>query len=142
MAVRIAKATWEGTLQEGKGTVALGSGVFEGPFTFASRFEDAPATNPEELLGAAHAGCFTMSLGAALGRAGHPATRIQTQAKVHLTKLETGFSITQIDLETEGIVPGLDAEAFQQFAENAKSGCIVSRALGNVNITLKAALIG
>lgn len=142
MAVRTSTATWEGTLQEGNGTVRLGSGLFEGPFTYASRFEDAPATNPEELLGAAHAGCFSMALGSALGKAGHPATRITTVAKVHLTKGERGNSISRIDLETEGIVPGIDQNTFIQFAENAKSGCIVSRALASVEITLSAKLIG
>jgi lipoyl-dependent peroxiredoxin len=142
MAVRTATATWEGTLQEGNGTFRLGSGVFEGPFTYASRFEDAPATNPEELIGAAHAGCFSMSLGSALGKAGHPATRITTQAKVHLTKGEKGNSISRIDLETEGIVPGIDQETFAQYAENAKNGCIVSRALSSVEITLSAKLVG
>ena len=141
MAVRTAFAEWEGTLQEGKGTVRLGSGAFEGGFNWASRFDDAPLTNPEELLGAAHAGCFSMSLGSALGRAGHPATRISTTARVHLTKTESGFSITRIDLETEGIVPGIEEEAFQQFAHNAKSGCIVSRALSAVEITVEARLL-
>jgi lipoyl-dependent peroxiredoxin len=141
MPVRTAKATWEGTIQEGNGTVALGSGVFEGPYNFSSRFEDGAATNPEELLGAAHAGCFSMSLGAALGRAGHPAKSIKTTAKVHLNKGESGFSISKIELETEGNVPGIDEDSFVDFAEKAKSGCIVSRALSAVEIHLNATLI-
>jgi lipoyl-dependent peroxiredoxin len=141
MPVRSAYAQWEGTLQEGKGSVKFGSGAFEGGYSFSSRFEEAPLTNPEELLGAAHASCFSMSLGAALGRAGHPATRINTEAKVHLTKQESGFSITRIDLETEGDVQGIDEETFQQFAQNAKTGCIVSRALAAVEITLTAKLV-
>jgi osmotically inducible protein OsmC len=139
MPARIAEATWEGPLQDGKGSLKLGSGAFEGPFSFSSRFEDAPAANPEELLGAAHAGCFSMALGAALGRAGHPARRIHTTARVHLTKLESGFSITRIDLETEGDVPGIDQSAFAEFAEKAKSGCIVSRAISpSVEVSLQA----
>lgn len=141
MPVRTAKARWEGTIQEGNGSVALGSGAFEGPYNFSSRFEDGSATNPEELLGAAHAGCFSMSLGAALGRAGNPATSIQTTAKVHLTKGESGFSISKIELETEGDVPGIDEATFVDFAEKAKAGCIVSRALSAVDIVLKASLV-
>ena len=141
MATRNAYAQWEGTLKEGKGSIKLGSGAFEGGYTWSSRFEDAPLTNPEELLGAALAGCFSMHLGSALGRAGQPATRINTTARVHLTKNESGFSITRIDVETEGIVPGIDQETFLQYAQNAKSGCIISRTLGDVEITLDAKLI-
>jgi osmotically inducible protein OsmC len=140
MAVRNAKATWEGTLQEGTGTMHLGSGAYTGKFSYRSRFEDEPATNPEELLGAALAGCFSMSLGSALGKAGTPAKKIETEAQVHLTKGETGFSITRIELTTVGEVPGIDQNSFVQFAENAKNGCIVSRALGNVEITVAARL--
>jgi osmotically inducible protein OsmC len=141
MATRNAFAQWEGTIKEGKGRLKLGSGAFEGGFTWASRFEDAPLTNPEELLGAAHAACFSMSLGSALTRAGHPATRISTTARVHLTKMESGFSITRIDLETEGTVLGIDEESFLQLAQNAKSGCIISRALSDVEILLTAKLV-
>ena len=142
MAVRTAQAVWQGTLREGNGQVKLGSGAFEGGYSFSSRFEDAPQTNPEELIGAAHAGCFSMALGAALERAGHPAERIQTEARVHLTKGESGNAISQIDLITEGIVPGIDPEQFAEFAENAKNTCIVSRALKAVPITLEAKLVG
>ena len=119
-----------------------GSGAFEGPYTFVSRFETGPGTNPEELIGAAHAGCFSMALSAALGRAGHTPTAIRTHAKVHLGAGEAGPTITQIDLEVEGEVPGIDQAAFQQFAEGAKTGCVVSRALAGVKtITLNAKLV-
>lgn len=142
MAVRSAQAIWKGTLRDGSGQVKLGSGAFEGEYSFSSRFEEAPATNPEELLGAAHAGCFSMALGAALERAGHPADQIQTEAKVHLTKGESGFSISRIDLLTQGIVPGINVEKFVELAENAKNTCIVSRALEAVPVTLEAKLVG
>jgi lipoyl-dependent peroxiredoxin len=132
MAVHHASAEWHGTLKEGAGKMRLGTGVFEGPYTFASRFETGKGTNPEELIGAAHAGCFSMALSAALGRAGHTPTSIRTTANVHLGTSEAGPTITQIDLEVEGEVPGLDAAGFQQFAEGAKKGCVVSRALAGV----------
>src|SRR6476646_7031750 len=132
-----AKAHWEGDLKNGKGTLALGSGAFVGPYSFTTRFEGAPGTNPEELLGAAHAGCFTMALSLFLTTAGHPPTSLDTKAVVHLDKVGEGFSITGIDLETKGVVPGLSAAEFQKHAETAKAGCIVSRAL-SVPMTLKA----
>jgi len=142
MAVQAASAEWKGSLKEGAGTMRTGSGAFEGPYTFVSRFETGPGTNPEELIGAAHAGCFSMALSAALGRAGHTPTAIRTNAKVHLGASEAGPTITQIDLDVEGQVPGLDQAAFQQFAEGAKSGCVVSRALAGVKtITLNAKLV-
>jgi osmotically inducible protein OsmC len=141
MAVHGASAEWKGSLKEGAGTMRLGSGAFEGPYTFVSRFETGPGTNPEELIGAAHAGCFSMALAAALGRAGHTPTRIKTNAKVHLGASEAGPTITQIDLEVEGQVPGIDQATFQQFADGAKTGCVVSRALAGVKtITLNAKL--
>jgi osmotically inducible protein OsmC len=119
----------------------LGSGAFEGPYSFVSRFESGAGTNPEELIGAAHAGCFSMALAAALGRAGFTPTCIKTNAVVHLGASEAGPTITQIDLEVEGEVPGIDAAGFQAQAEGAKKGCVVSRALAGVqNITLKATL--
>lgn len=142
MAVQAASAEWKGSLKEGAGTMRLGRGAFEGPYTFVSRFETGPGTNPEELIGAAHAGCFSMALAAALGRAGHTATAIRTNAKVHLGASEAGPTITQIDLDVEGQVPGIDQAAFQQFAEGAKSGCVVSRALAGIKtITLNAKLV-
>jgi osmotically inducible protein OsmC len=138
MAVRNAEAVWQGTLREGAGTVKLGSGVYEGPYTYASRFEDAAGTNPEELIGAAHAGCFSMFLAAVLTRAGFTPTRIHTTAKVHL---EAGPTITKIELETEAEVPNLDEQAFQEHANAAKQGCPVSKALGAVDIHLSAKLL-
>lgn len=141
MALQSASAEWNGSLKEGSGKMSVGTGAFEGPFTFASRFENGKGTNPEELVGAAHAGCFSMALSAALGRAGHNPTSIKTSAKVHLGATDAGPTITQIDLDVEGIVPGIDQAQFQQFAEGAKKGCVVSRALAGVsNITLKATL--
>ena len=142
MAVHGASAEWKGSLKEGAGKMRLGSGAFEGPYTFVSRFETGPGTNPEELVGAAHAGCFSMALAAALGRAGHNPTSIRTNAKVHLGASEAGPTITQIDLDVEGEVPGIDQAAFQQFADGAKTGCVVSRALAGVKtITLNAKLV-
>src|SRR5437660_686678 len=108
MPVREADARWEGSLQDGKGTMRLGSGAFEGPYSFSSRFEDGTGTNPEELIGAAHAGCFSMALAAALSGAGHVPDRVQTTAKVHIEKGDAGFSITRIDLVSEAVVPGVD----------------------------------
>jgi osmotically inducible protein OsmC len=141
MAVQSASAEWNGSLKEGSGRMRAGSGAFEGPFTFVSRFESGPGTNPEELIGAAHAGCFSMALAAALCRAGHNPTSIKTTSKVHLGSTAAGPTITQIDLNVEGQVPGIDAAQFQEFAEGAKQGCVVSRALAGVStITLTATL--
>ncbi|MGQ9910255.1 MAG: OsmC family peroxiredoxin [Candidatus Flexifilum sp.] len=140
MPARIAEAVWQGTLQEGSGTLKLGSGVYEGPYTYLSRFEEGAGTNPEELLGAAEAGCFTMALGARLSRAGFIVNRIATTATVYLEKNESGFSVTRIDLVTEGDVSGVDEASFRQHAEEAKNTCIISRAL-NVPLTLSAKLI-
>ena len=136
---RTASARWTGDLKSGKGTIKLGSGAFEGAYSFATRFESVPGTNPEELLGAAHAGCFSMQLSHSLATAGHPPTSIDTKAIVHLNKVGDGFSVTGVDLETRGVVPGLSAADFQKHAETAKAGCIISRAL-SVPITLKATL--
>ncbi|MCS7072825.1 MAG: OsmC family peroxiredoxin [Anaerolinea sp.] len=139
MPARIAEAVWQGTLQEGSGTLKLGSGVYEGPYTYLSRFEEGAGTNPEELLGAAEAGCFTMALGARLSRAGFTVNRIATTATVYLEKNESGFSVSRIDLITEGDVSGIDEAGFRQHAEEAKNTCIISRAL-NVPLTLSAKL--
>jgi len=142
MAVRQSEAEWKGTLKEGTGRMRLGSGAFEGAYTFVSRFESGTGTNPEELIGAAHAGCFSMALSAGLGRAGLTPTRIHTVATVHLGATDAGPTITQIDLVVEGEVPGLDAAGFQQHAEGAKKNCVVSRALAGVpTLTLKATLL-
>jgi len=142
MPVRKAEAVWEGTLMKGKGTMRFGSGAFEGAYTFKSRFADGTGTNPEELIGAAHAGCFSMALSMILEQAGFPPERIETSAKVHIDKVGEGFKITEIDLETAGKVPGMDESAFIKQAEEAKKGCPVSQALAGVKINLKAALSG
>jgi len=137
MAVRTSSAEWKGTLKEGAGTMKLGSGAWEGPFTFASRFESGKGTNPEELIGAASAGCFSMFLAALLTDAGFKPTRVQTTATVHLGE---GPTITLIELSTEAVVPGLDNAAFLKHAKKAKADCPVSKALAGPKITLKAKL--
>lgn len=119
----------------------LGSGAFEGAYSFSSRFEEGTGTNPEELIGAAHAGCFSMALAAELGRAGYNPIRIDTTAKVHLNKVDGGFKINLIELQTEAEVPGVDEAAFMEYANATKSGCIVSKALAVPEITLDAKLI-
>ena len=140
MAVRNAEAVWQGTLKEGAGTMKLGSGAYEGPFTYASRFEEGPGTNPEELIGAAHAGCFSMFLSALLTNAGYTPTRVHTTAKVHLG---AGPAITLIELNTEAEVPNLDENTFQEKAAAAKAGCPVSKALAGVGeIQLTPKLVG
>jgi osmotically inducible protein OsmC len=140
MPARTANARWEGSLQDGKGTMRLGSGAFEGSYSFPSRFEDGSDTNPEELLGAAHAGCFSMALSGQLTRNGTPPTRVETTATVHLEKQEAGFAITRIELRTEAEVPGVDDATFQELANVAKSGCPVSKALAGTEISLVATL--
>jgi osmotically inducible protein OsmC len=140
MAVRTADARWEGSLQDGTGTMRLGSGAFEGRYSFASRFEEGPGTNPEELIGAAHAGCFSMALSGALSRAGTPPTSISTSARVHIERGDAGFGITRIELATEAEVPGLDEAGFKEQAETAKATCPVSKALAGTEITLDAKL--
>jgi osmotically inducible protein OsmC len=141
MPVREASAVWNGTLKEGQGKMRLGGGAYEGPYSFSSRFEEGKGTNPEELIGAAHAGCFSMALSGALGRAGHTPNRIETNAKVHLGKVGEAFGITRIELVTRGQVPGIDAATFRKHAEEAKKNCPVSRALGGTEIVLDAKLV-
>src|SRR5499433_2900002 len=141
MAKRTASAVWEGNLREGKGTVKLGSGAFEGQYSFSSRFADGTGTNPEELIGAAHAGCFSMALAAGLTKAGHNPKRISTNAQVSLEKVGEGFKITTIELTTEGEVPDIDEKTFLEQAETAKKNCPVSQALAGVDIRLNATLI-
>jgi osmotically inducible protein OsmC len=141
--IRNAQASWQGTVPDGGGRIGLGSGAFEGPFTLRARVEDVEhATNPEELIGAAEAGCFTMSLASALSEAGHPPSDLRTTAKVRLEQLESGFSITRIELSTVGDVPGIDAATFVSLAEQAKATCPVSRALSGTEITIEASLAG
>ena len=140
MPVRSAKALWKGTLREGQGTMSFGN--FEGAYTRASRFESAEGTNPEELIAAAHAACFSMALSLGLERAGKPATRISTTTACTVEKAGDGFKITKMRLETRGEVPGLDQAGFQKAAEGAKEGCPVSGALkGNVQMELDARLV-
>ena len=141
MPVRTADARWEGNLPDGKGTMRFGGGAFEGQYSFSSRFEDGAGTNPEELIAAAHAGCFSMALSNGLAKAGHTPTRVDTTASVHLEKVEGGFGITRIDLRTEAEVPGIDEATFKEQAQTAKANCPVSKALAAVEITLDASLV-
>jgi osmotically inducible protein OsmC len=141
MPVRKAQAVWEGSLQDGNGKMALGSGAFEGPFSFGTRFGDVPGTNPEELIGAAHAGCFSMALSGGLGRAGYTPNKIETRAEVKIERGDSGFRITNIHLITEADVPGIDEATFQEQAEATKKACPVSQALAAVDITLDAKLV-
>jgi osmotically inducible protein OsmC len=141
MPVRKAEAEWKGNLNRGSGRMKLGSGAFEGSYSFVSRFKDEPGTNPEELIGAAHAGCFSMALSHMLAETGHIPDAVHTTAKVHIDKVEGGFKITTIELQTEGKVPGIDEKTFQKTAEAAKEGCPVSQALAGVDIRLQAKLV-
>ncbi len=141
MPVRTAEAEWNGSITEGSGRMKLGSGAFEGAYSFRSRMEDGVGTNPEELIGAAHAGCFSMALSAQLTRAGITPTRIHTTAQVRFDKVEGGFAITRIDLQTEVAAPGLDEASFQQHAQEAKQNCPVSKALAGTQINLQAKLV-
>jgi osmotically inducible protein OsmC len=141
MITRHSEAEWQGNLREGQGTIKLGSGAFQGPYGFRSRFESGPGTNPEELIVAAHAGCFSMAFSLILSNAGHPPRRIHTTAKVVLDQVGGGYAITRIDLETEADVPGLDDAGFQTHAETAKKNCPVSKVLAGAPIHLKATLL-
>lgn len=138
---RSAVAKWTGELKTGTGNIKLGSGAYDGQYSFTSRFENGTGTNPEELIAAAHAGCFSMALNASLGRAGKQPTSITTTATVHITKGDAGFYISGITLTTRGVVPGLSAAEFQKAAEDTKTGCIVSRALAAVPMTVDAQLV-
>ncbi len=140
MIVRTSTAVWEGGLLKGKGKMKVGDGVFEGKYSFSSRFESGKGTNPEELIGAAHAGCFSMALSMILEQAGYKPEKIATTARVKVDKIPDGFKITGIDLETEGVVPGITEDIFREKAEMAKKGCPVSVALGAVEIRLVANL--
>ncbi len=140
MPTRKSEAVWNGNLKNGKGTVKLGSGMFEGPYSFASRFEQGQGTNPEELIAAAHAGCFSMALSMLLEQAGYKPEHIRTTANVNIEKMGEGFKITKSELDCEASVPGIDENKFQQQAEAAKRNCPVSQALAGVQITLKTRL--
>ena len=142
MATRNAEAVWEGDLKGGKGSMKLGSGAFEGQFSFASRFEEGTGTNPEELIGAAHAGCFSMFLSAVLSDAGHPPVSVQTSAQVHLEQVDGAPWITKIHLECKANVPGVDKDTFAEKVELSKTGCPVSKALASVKeISVNATLV-
>ena len=141
MATRKANAVWKGGIEDGKGTVSLGSGAFEGNYSFKSRFEDGTGTNPEELIGAAHAGCYSMALAVALKKGGYSPESVSTEAHVHLIKEGEGFTINKIDLMTEAKVPELSEEDFQEHARSAKENCPVSKALAGVDISLDAKLL-
>lgn len=142
MATRTGSAVWEGTLKNGNGTMKLGSGAYQGAYSFSSRFENGSGTNPEELIGAAEAGCFSMALSVGLEKAGFPPKRISTTATVKLEKVADAFRITTIELETEADVPGIDEAKFQEAAEQTKRNCPVSVALSGTQINLKARLTG
>jgi osmotically inducible protein OsmC len=140
MKVSHATAVWERDLIKGKGFIRSGSGVFQGNYSFASRFEEGKDTNPEELIGAAHAACFSMALANDLAQAGYPPKRIETKAEVTLDKVEDNFRITTITLNTNAEVSGIDEKKFLEYADNAKKNCPVSYALRNVDIKLTAKL--
>jgi osmotically inducible protein OsmC len=138
---RSSEAKWEGSIKDGKGNLRLGSGAFDGPYSFNSRFgDDAVATNPEELIAAAHAGCYTMAFSGFLGRAGYEPTSIETKAVVHLDKEGEGFVIPKIELSMDATVPDISEDEFQQIAKTAKDKCPVSRVLAGAEITLEARL--
>jgi len=142
MPVRSASAVWKGDLKGGGGTMKLESGAYEGKYSFGSRFEEDPGTNPEELIAAAHAGCFSMALSAALGRAGFSPASVSTTAKATLEITDDGPTITKVALTTEAEVPEIDDATFQEHAAGAKAGCPVSKALAGTEITLNATLAG
>src|SRR4051812_31843056 len=141
MPIHSASARWEGNLTEGSGTIKTGKGGLQGNYSFKSRFEEGDGTNPEELIGAAHAGCFSMAFSKGLADAGFTPTSVETTAKVHLNKTDAGMSVTRIELETVGDVPGIDESTFQKIAEDAKANCPISRLLSpGADISLSAQL--
>ena len=142
MTTRTSSARWQGDLKGGNGSLSLGSGAFEGQYNFSSRFESGTGTNPEELLGAAHAACFSMALSAGLGGAGFTPQRVSTTAKVTVEKVGEGFKITKIVLTSEASVPNIDPAKFQEIAKATKTGCPVSQALASVPMELDAKLVG
>jgi osmotically inducible protein OsmC len=143
MTARNGSAEWRGNLESGSGTVTVGDGIFEGPYSFGSRFAEAEGTNPEQLIAAAHAACFTMALSSLLSAAGHPPESVHTNARVQLRNIDGAPTLARIDLETEGHVPGVDQQQFQQYADQAKATCPVSRALAGIpDFALTAKLLG
>src|SRR5437588_1716557 len=141
MPVRTAEAVWQRSLQDGSGTMRLGSGAFQGSYSFKSRMEDGPGTNPEELIGAAHAGCFSMAFANGLSKAGFVPKSVKTSAQVTLDKDATGFGITRIQLRCEANVPNINEQQFKEQAEAAKKGCPISKALASVPIELDARMV-
>jgi lipoyl-dependent peroxiredoxin len=142
MTARNGSAEWHGDLQSGSGTVTVGDGIFEGPYSFESRFAEGAGTNPEQLIAAAHAACFTMALSNGLSTAGHAPESVRTTARVQLRNIDGTPTLARIDLETEGQVAGIDAEQFQRYADDAKANCPVSRALAAIpEIVLSAKLL-
>ncbi len=141
MPVRSAEAVWEGDVPSGKGTMRFGGGAFEGQYSFTSRFEEGAGTNPEELIAAAHAGCFSMFISGVLAKAGFTPTKVETTAKVKLDKVDDAWTVTNSDLFCEATVPGIDEAAFQEAADSAKKGCPISRLL-SAEISLEAKLVG
>jgi osmotically inducible protein OsmC len=142
MTARNGSAEWKGSIESGSGSVTVGDGVFEGPYSYQSRFAEGEGTNPEQLIAAAHAACFTMALSSVLGAAGHVPDSLRTNARVQLRNIDGAPTLTRIDLETEGQVPGIDDQQFQQHAEAAKANCPVSRALAGIpEIALEAKLV-
>ncbi len=142
MTIRNAHAAWEGDLKQGQGVISLGDDQLQVPYGFESRFEDGVGSNPEELVGGAHAGCFSMALAHELSESGHAPTRVATIARVHLEKSGEGFAIPKIELETEAEVPGIDAQNFQEIAKDAKENCPLSKVLAGARITLQVKLLG
>jgi osmotically inducible protein OsmC len=142
MTARNGSAEWQGSVESGSGTVTVGDGVFQGPYSYESRFAEGAGTNPEQLIAAAHAACFTMALSNVLGSAGHAPETLHTNARVQLRNIDGAPTLTRIDLETEGRVPGIDDQQFQRRAEEAKANCPVSRALAGIpEIVLSAKLM-
>lgn len=142
MPVRSGKAEWKGDLKGGKGTMETQTGSFSGAYSFTSRFEEGTGTNPEELIAAAHAGCYSMAFSNILAGAGHTPDSVRTTARVHIGPTDNGMAITLIELTCRAAVPGIDADEFMKHAEAAKTGCPVSKALAATKITLDAALEG
>jgi lipoyl-dependent peroxiredoxin len=140
MPVRHAQAEWQGTLREGSGRMSLSSGAYQGPYSFSSRFEEGEGTNPEELIGAAHAGCFSMAFSADLTKAGYSPRKISTRAEVHLDKVDEKQTVTRIHLVTEAEIPGIEENAFLEIAQGAKENCPISRLLKGAEITLEVTL--
>ena len=141
MPTRKAEARWDGSLEEGNGTMRMATGSYEGPYSFQSRFEEGDGTNPEELIAAAHAGCFSMQLSGLLGEAGYEPESVETNATVHIEEADPGFKITLIELDSRARVPGIDEDEFQRQVEAAKETCPVSQALAATEITASAELL-